>query len=241
MGVSILSAALVWSSGNKRDYVGETTLKIYCQGNYSASADRTDYETYYVIHRYSSFTFNWNYRGSSVLTSLSGNCIISGLNKASSNTVYLSLTISYWDDYEYISREDGSIILKGGGQRTTQPYQSNELTVWTRPGKFDKYNFSKDTIIQSSNGLTAAKVSDWITHCNNFSHWYNQSSQNTTTSTCQATSGAVITAAWYNACVSACADKSKITTQTATTNQTIITADIIKKLGEAISKDGEVS
>ena len=115
---------------------------------------------------------------------------------------------------------------------------SNNITVYTRPGIFTEYNFTADTIIESADGLTATKVSHWIDHCNAFAHWYNQNGTNVTTSACGATTGDVITAAWYNACIAACPD---VTTRPAAVtggiDGTILSASIFSSLGAAISKD----
>ena len=120
---------------------------------------------------------------------------------------------------------------------TISASSSTSTTVYTRPGIFTEYNFTADTIIESADGLTATKVSHWIDHCNAFAHWYNQNDTNVTTSACGATTGDVITAAWYNACVAACPD---VTTRPAAVtggiDGTILSASIFSSLGAAISK-----
>ena len=115
---------------------------------------------------------------------------------------------------------------------------SEEITIYTRPGIFTDYNFSQNVIIQSSEGLTATKVSNWITHCNNFAHWYNQNNIDTAGIECEVSSNDIITATWYNACVDACADSTmKPSYVTGGLNGTIITPQIFANLGAAISKD----
>ena len=111
---------------------------------------------------------------------------------------------------------------------------TNTVYVRTRPGVFSRYDFSSGTIIESSDGLTAEKVSDWISHCNKFAHWYNQNDTDVTNSQCQATTGEIITANWYNACRNVCADENTRPAQIS--SGAIITASSIEALGTAISK-----
>lgn len=135
---------------------------------------------------------------------------------------------SYWD----------STYSTGATNYTTiSNSSSSSITVYTRPGIFTSYNFPQNTIIQSSSGLTATKVSNWITHCNNFAHWYNQNNIDTAGANCAVLSNDIITAAWYNACVDACADATtKPAYVTGGPNGTIITTTIFSALGAAISK-----
>lgn len=110
---------------------------------------------------------------------------------------------------------------------------THNLVVYTRPGAFSEYGFSVDTIIESSDGLTAEKVSHWVAHCNTAAHWYNQNSLDTANS-CAVSTGDYITATWYNSCVDAmpCGKPSKVIA-----NVSIITADVINVLGTGISID----
>lgn len=115
---------------------------------------------------------------------------------------------------------------------------TNTVYARTRPGIFSSYDFSSGTIIESSNGLTSEKVSDWISHCNKFAHWYNQNDTDTAGTSCQATANGLITAGWYNACVDACADSTTRPAKvTGGSTGTIITPSVFSNLGKAISKD----
>ena len=138
--------------------------------------------------------------------------------------------INFPTSSEVVDGSTTTISSSGGGD------YSDSITVYTRPGTFSDYNFQQDQTIQDSSGLTATKANNWVSHCNKCSHWYNQNANNTTTSTCSATSGALITAAWYNACVDAInSTKSKPAKVTGGAEGTLITANCINALGTAIS------
>lgn len=123
----------------------------------------------------------------------------------------------------------------------SNPYSASQtitITAYTRPGDFSDYNFSANTIIQSSDGLTAAKVDNWCDHCNALAHWYNQNTTDVAEG-CRVSSGDLITAVWYNACIDAIPT---LTSQeknnyhvTGGANGTIITAARINLLGTLIS------
>lgn len=137
-----------------------------------------------------------------------------------------------WSD-----NETSSIDTTGACEATQA---TNTLSVYTRPGAFSDYNFAVNTTIESSAGLTAGKVDNWIAHCNAFNNWYNQPSiaanESNIGATCAVTTGDYITASWYNNCVAAIADTSvRPSTVTGGPNGTIITASVIAALGTAIS------
>ena len=102
------------------------------------------------------------------------------------------------------------------------------LTVYTHPGTFEGYNFSSGTIIQSTEGLSATKVSNWCTHAGKYLSWKYQENKYGTVN-CNVNSSDLITAEWYNKC--AVAVDSSLSVNTGD----LITADAFIKLGAAIS------
>lgn len=149
------------------------------------------------------------------------------------------------EDYYYDPSYDSwpSTWSDNGSSTETKPTcsetaTSESINIWTRPGLFTDFNFSQDTIIQSSAGLTAEKVDNWINHCNAYAHWYNQNNTNVTSVACKVSTNDLITADWYNACVDACVDPlTKPSYVTGGPNGTIITTEIFAALSAAISKD----
>lgn len=142
-----------------------------------------------------------------------------------------------WGEAPWIGYSNWVLINSTSSVTGTATQATASLPVYTRPGTFSDFSFSVDTIIESAQGLTAAKVSNWITHCNAFNSWYNQSA-NTSANSCAVTTGDYITATWYNSCVSAIADSTvRPSTVTGGANGTIITASVINALGTAITKN----
>lgn len=147
---------------------------------------------------------------------------------------YEPATPGVWHDGYWGPWLLGTEYTSSSASTITTQKTSNSITVYTRPGIFSDYGFSIDTIICSSAGLTAKKVENWVTHCNNLSHWYNQNTINTADG-CIVSSGDLITADWYNTCVAAMPINKPPTVIGGATG-TIITADIINLLGTGISK-----
>ena len=112
----------------------------------------------------------------------------------------------------------------------------NPISVYTRPGIFTDYTFAVDTTISDPAGLTVGKVNKWIAHCDAFNNWFNQNDKSNVGANCSVSKGDYITAKWYNECVNAIADQSKRPDPvTGGPAGTIITADVFKALGDAIS------
>ena len=154
-------------------------------------------------------------------------------------------TVEEWGPWSgWIGEEPSSwpSSWSNNGSSTSSPNSckatnSNSVTVYTRPGTFSGFDFTKDTTIQEAiNGLSATKVGNWVSHCNKYSHWYNQNGTDTANG-CKVSSGDLITANWYNKCVAAIAahKPSTITKEAGTNEYPPITAEAIKKLGTAIS------
>ena len=101
--------------------------------------------------------------------------------------------------------------LANGGENAYHPADSDSdsetttTSAYTHPGNFTEYNFTSGSTIQDSNGLTDEKVSHWCDHCNKLAHWHNQNATDVidSNSDCQVSSGDLITAIWYNACIDA--------------------------------------
>lgn len=122
---------------------------------------------------------------------------------------------------------------------TSNPFTTAVVIIYTRPGSFSGFdNIAKDITIQSSSGLSATAVNNWVSHCNKYVHWYNQNGNDTAGNNCKATSGGLITAAWYNNCVDAIpvANRpAKIVKETGKNYYPTISAATIKALATAVS------
>ena len=157
-------------------------------------------------------------------------------------TVTESTGTVYIDNLKSAGKNEisGSVkVTTAGAEQTVEV----SISVYTRPGPFTDYIFAADTTIESDpDGLTAEKVDKWITHCNAFNNWFNQPSSGDDESdvgpNCKVSRGDYITASWYNKCVEAIADQSKRPDKvTGGSEGTIITTNVFKALGDAISTD----
>ena len=88
------------------------------------------------------------------------------------NEQKIPIIIEVIDHYEAILDETT------GPYSNTTPVESITATtyaqVYTPPTAFTDYNFNKDTIIQSSEGLSATKVSNWCDHAGKYLSWRDQ-------------------------------------------------------------------
>ena len=100
--------------------------------------------------------------------------------------------------------------------------------IYTPPTAFTDYNFSSGTTIQSKEGLSASKVSNWCTHAGKYLSWRDQDNKYGTVN-CNVSSGDLITAEWYNKCADIVDSSLRVNPGD------LITADAFIKLGAAIS------
>lgn len=152
----------------------------------------------------------------------------------------------YIEDGYYTSWVKSGDEQSDTSKEVTATADCTAIDVWTRPGNFTQFNFSQGTIIQSRDGLTAEKVGKWIAHCNAYVHWYEQDDSNNPANSCAVSAGDIITADWYNNCCQAIPEENNRPPavkgmSTDGENATIISADIINALGEAISKEDDDS
>ena len=137
--------------------------------------------------------------------------------------------VSDWDLESESHEKTTTSNLKSSG--------SASATVYTRPGVFSDYNFVNNVnAIESSEGLTVKKVSNWCTHCGKFLSWSNQSNKYNAAENCKVSKGDLITAEWYNKCAKLCGCSTRVSNDQ-TKNNSLITAQVFKDLGAAISKN----
>ena len=249
--ISISSASLTKPS---RDSVNlnSATVSYRCSATINRSANTSwsgglYYQTK-TSYNYSSLSYSWSFSPAGSASGASGTTTVTGLTQGNENSVSGRVTASCVETVTHHSRTCSPIYDNEGNKigvsswtessyNTTNNLQASLSTsaikVYTKPGSFTEYNFSKEQTIESPEGLTATKVSRWVEHCNKCAHWYNQNNTDTANN-CKVSSGEVISAAWYNRCVAAIPNN-KPATVTGGLNGTIITADIINALGRAIS------
>ena len=203
-------------------------------------------------------TYNYDYKNVSVgeKCDLLAECIISATETDSWytyhykwNPIMKKVTVGYEKDendnfildeneqkipiiIEVIDHYEATLEETTGPYSSTTPVESISATtytqVYTPPTVFTDYNFSSDTIIQSSEGLSASKVSNWCTHAGKYLSWRDQKDKYGTVN-CNVSSGDLITAEWYNKCAAAVDSTLRVDTGD------LITTDAFIKLGAAIS------
>ena len=132
-----------------------------------------------------------------------------------------------------------STSTTGSGHIERSISKTVTLTVYTSPGSFTDYNFSKNTIIQSSEGLSATKVSKWCTHAGKYLSWEDQKDRYDDANFLKVIDyfgeeKPIITAAWYNDCAELVGCTTRVSNDHSQANS-LITAQIFKDLGAAIS------
>lgn len=236
---------------------GSDTTSDPGPGNASGTSCTTHWNDYNnLLYRYEWTINGQNFSLSSSNNTIEGNITISNLTKGSKIEVTASLKVSvnytkkaqrytrlaYEENgrIQYSSWEkSGNSYSEGTGTITAEKNNFTNLIIFTRPGLFNDYNSIKsEYVIQDPiNGLSSTKVYNWCDHCNKFNYWYQQNDNIPSAfNGCIVNSGDIITANWYNNCVSAIQDGTKRPAfVTGGPNGTIITADIIKALAVAIS------
>jgi hypothetical protein len=178
------------------------------------------------------------------------------LKAGSANSIYAKV-LGYYTEYTYKrATVDDPWDTEPVSERfigADLSKKSNVLTIYTRPGQFSSVdnNFmsiKQGETIQASTGLTAKSVEAWCTHCGKHLSWRDGTDRYSAANSCKVSSKDLITAKWYNSCAELCGliDVEKEKTMRKTdkdyndpnrvfAGQTLITAEIIKKLGAKIS------
>ena len=112
---------------------------------------------------------------------------------------------------------------------------SSSYIVYTRPGKFNYYNFVANIdIINSNTGLTADKVRAWCIHAGQYLSWNSQKDQYNDLMGQLVTAGELITADWFNSCAAGIGIALRVSNNSLLENS-LIKAEYFETLGNAIS------
>ena len=214
---------------NSNENVGLTTATIYysCDGELPETDENNAGTRQY---RYNTPVYSWTIKGVSA-SGKTGSVSLTGLTQGAANTISATVKLTCdrdryeWDDekerWVYDSTSDYTVDT-----------ETTSLTVYTRPGVFTGFDGVKDQLINDVINSTSA--ANWNTHCGKYLSWKNQASKYGTV-TIAFPSGQLITASWFNSLRTACGATAE-QVPVAVRDQTLITADIFKKLGAAISK-----
>lgn len=217
-----------YTYGNSRSEV-EYVWTFYLNGSYDETQDEEDRSVTYKPTELKTGAAN------SIYARVQGYC---------TEYTYKRATV---DDPWPSSHSSEKLVAAGSSTK------SNTITIYTRPGQFSNVdnnfmNIKQGETIQASTGLTAKSVEAWCTHCGKHLSWRDQTNRYSAANSCKVSSKDLITAKWYNSCAELCGlidveeeEKQRKTNKNYNdpnrvfAGQTLITAEIIKKLGTQIS------
>lgn len=224
--MAITSATLKVSS-NESVGLTQATVTYSASGTLPDDLERKSY-----MYRYRNADYSWTFSpGGGTSSSSSGTKTITGLTQGAANTITATVTLKC-DRHYYTRNDDDTAWIYEDTDTYTVDTETVTLIVYTRPGVFTGFDGSRDQLINEVINSTSA--ANWNTHCGKYLSWKNQASKYGTV-TVAFPSGQLITAAWFNSLRTACG-ATEAQVPVAVRDQTLITADIFKKLGAAISK-----
>lgn len=214
---------------NNNENVSLTTATIYysCDGTLPETDENNAGTRQY---RYNTPSYSWTIKGVSA-SGKSGSVSVSGLTQGAANTISATVTLTC-DRDKYVWDDEKERWSYDSTSNYTVDTETTTLIVYTRPGTFSEFDGSKDQLINEVINSTSA--TNWNTHCGKYLSWKNQASKYGTVKVAFP-SGQLITATWFNSLRTAC-EATEAQVPVAVRDQTLITADIFKKLGAAISK-----
>lgn len=215
--------------------LNQATVTYSCN---AVDVTELDEEYTYSRYRYRNPVYSWTFSpGSGTATGTSGTKTITGLTAGAATAITATVQITCTE--YYYTREDNA---EGDGytpwelEDTDTSYkvksETATVTVYTRPGTFSGFDGVKDQLINEV--INATSAANWNTHCGKYLSWKNQANKYGTV-TVAFPAGQLITATWFNSLRTACGATAEQVPE-AIKDQTLITADIFKKLGAAISK-----
>lgn len=204
---------------------------------YSCNAvDPSDWDEEYTLtrYRYRNPEYSWSFSPGGSAFGISGTKKISSLAQGTATTISATLTITC--DELYYTREKTEDGYTPWEYQRTRDYtlktESASIIVYTRPGTFSGFDGKQDQLIVDV--INATSATNWNTHCGKYLSWKNQANKYGTVNI-PLPKEKIITATWFNSLRDACG-ATETQVPKAVADQTIITADIFKKLGAAISK-----
>lgn len=181
--------------------------------------------SYRTIYSLKETTFEWKRNGAIIGTSQSGNFRIENLTKGTGNdvsglTVTITCIVNQVDISHVPKEKDGTVVYEDHDNsahpreitydtNADAKFEDENQKIWTKPGEyffeaFPRYEINQGDYIHEK--LTTSVMGAWDTLLNITGHWFNQNEQNATddptyTENCIISPGDVITADWFNACI----------------------------------------
>lgn len=232
-----ITASLSYEASN----VGLTTATISCncEGASLPSDSKFDSDDDEKT-TFENLVYTWNFTpgGNLVTKTASSTKSFTNLTQGAANvitaTLYITCTRRYWYR-EWNEEKNAWGSWKEDKNEKEDDYPvgnksgySVSITIYTKPGTFSKFDGIKDQLINEV--INSESAAAWNTHCSAYMSWKNKSAQSVNITF---PSGQLITAEWFNSLRTACGSPESV--PIAVKDQTLITADIFKKLGAAIS------
>lgn len=214
-----------------REQVGTTTAIIAYSFSYTLKKEQDEHHSGYEDHVYYIEATTYYYedpiytieypsghRDSGVSTS--GSVLVTDLTEGSENSISITFTVEVpYSIHIYRQRGDKVLVDRwvenlsySASSTASLPDKNDEDSkpVWTRPGayffeKHPKYEIEQGDYIHEK--LTASVMDEWGNLLNVTGHWFKQNEQNAKDDPiyityCKVQSGDIITANWFNACIS---------------------------------------
>lgn len=210
---------------------------------------------------YSDLIYKWSFSDGRTLTSTSGSGThdFSQLSQGAENTIEVSVEVFCTEVFSEQKEEDhgGDVSTGKFDENGNEIFVYEEDWVWgdwvevSRNTEFSVGGGSDSKIIYTHPGpcivfsslsfndiigktLTSGMVSDWCTHCGQWLSWYNQLYCYSDADGCNINSGDLITASWFNGCVSTAESDDPLVV--GGPKGTLISASLFHKLDDLVSR-----
>ena len=245
MSITISSTTL---ADPTKDQMYETTANSVSFSCSASTPEATSTDTKKVS--YSALSYSWTFSDGGTSSGSSGSHTFTGLSKGVEVTLTASVKVtctktvstrhwvssskpdpndpskeidtSHWSDWSVTTSD---LSATGSASRNAN----------THPGNCSAFgSIAAGQTIEIA--LTPDKVSDWCTHCGKWLSWKYQTNKYSDANTCKVSPKDLITADWYNLCVSTAEASAVCSTVTGGPTGTVIAASLFTSLDSAISR-----
>lgn len=245
MSITINSVTLTDPTKNQMYETTANSVSFSCSAS-TPKATSTDSQ----IVSYGSLSYSWTFSDGESASGSSGNHTFTGLSKGVEVTLSASVTVTctktvftrQWIISSEPDPDDPSKEIDTSHWSEWSATASNLSATGsvsqkanTHPGVCSAFeSIVAGQIIQIA--LTPAKVSAWCTHCGKWLSWKYQTNKYSDANICKVLPKSLITANWYNLCVSTAEASDVCSNVKGGSKGTIISASLFTNLDSAISR-----
>lgn len=245
MSITISSTTL---ADPTKDQMYETTANSVSFSCSASTPEATSTDTKKVS--YSALSYSWTFSDGGTASSSSGSHTFTGLSKGVEVTLSASVKVTctktvstrYWitsskpdpdkpgEEIDTSHWSDWSTTTSSLSATGSASQKAN-----THPGVCSAFaSIAAGQTIEIA--LTPGKVSAWCTHCGKWLSWKYQVNKYSDANTCTVSPKSLITADWYNLCVSTAEASTVCSTVTGGPTGTVIAASLFTDLDSAVSR-----